>query len=77
MAGEEAAGHAGWKAQAWATRWAVPTGMELCGLAVAVTAVARKREIKKKNTPLNTSLRPRTLGFQRQITSGVSNKTGM
>lgn len=59
VAGEEAAWHDGWKAQAWATRWAVPTGIELCGLAVAVAVVARKREIKKKKTSL--SLRP--LGF--------------
>lgn len=48
MAAEWAAQHAGQKAQAWATRWAVPTGMELCGLAEAVTVVAGKRDIKKK-----------------------------
>ncbi len=40
--------HAGWKAPAWATRWAVPTGMELCGLAVAVTVFAGKRERERE-----------------------------
>lgn len=54
MAAEEAAWCAGWKAPAWATRWAAPTGIELCGLAAAVAApaVAGMREIKKKNTHL-------------------------
>ena len=49
VAGEEAVGHAGWKVQAWEARWAVPTGMELCGLAVAVAVAARERDEKKKN----------------------------
>lgn len=46
----EAVWHAGWKAQAWAMRLAVPTGMELYGLAVAaaVPEVARKRSDKEE-----------------------------
>lgn len=45
VAVEEAAQHAGRKAQAWAARWAAPTATELCGLAEAeaVAAVAGKR----------------------------------
>lgn len=46
MAVEEVEGRAGWKAQVWATRWAVPTGMGLCGWAEAVTVVAGREEIK-------------------------------
>ena len=58
VAAEEAVRHAGWKAPAWAMRWAAPTGTELCGSAVAAAVAARNRE-KERN---NCSLRPRTLG---------------
>lgn len=40
--------HAGWKAQAWAMRWAAPTVMVLCGPAVAAAAAAAQGEIKEK-----------------------------
>lgn len=46
--GEEAVQHAGWMAKAWAARWAASTGMELCGLAEAVTEVAGGGKKKKQ-----------------------------
>lgn len=48
MTVEEAAQHAGQKAQAWAARWAVPTATELCGPAEAVAAVAGKRRDNRR-----------------------------
>lgn len=73
VAVEEAAQHAGHKAQAWAARWAVPTATELCGLAEAVAAVAGKRRDNRREG-LVLEVREHLLLEDKANTDGTANR---